>query len=92
MRGILTPPWRGFTSPGSPSHPYAANPMLITSKEFLFFHQMYIFDIGILATNVWSITSRWLFHFINFSMNPNGISNELNLNEIKFHKHFSWDG
>ena len=33
----------------------------------------------------------WLFELIQIPMNLNGISNEHNLNEIKFHKHFSWN-
>ena len=45
----------------------------------------------ILVANIWSDTSLRLFEFIHFSMNLNGIFNECNLNEIKFHKHFSWD-
>ena len=63
------------------------------SMEFLFFHQMYIFrDLWhILMAKGWSVTSWQFFELIHFPINLNSVSNEHNLNEIKFHKHFSWD-
>ena len=60
------------------------------SMEFPFIYQTYIFDIFRRQIFDQSPHSDYL-NTIHFPMNLNTVSNEHNLDEINFHKHFSWD-
>ena len=78
-------------STAGPSFPsqYACGPLW----NFLFSIKRHIWYISV--ANVWSVTQWWLYEFIHFPMNLNGISNERKLNQIKFHKqvgilHLGW--